>query len=359
MKVVVFGATGVIGRAAVEYFSSLPDWEVVAVSRRRLDVPGVRHLALDLDDVDEVRRAARGPDLRHCTHIVYAALQEAPTLTAGWSDVDLMARNLRMFQNAIAPLARLESLEHVTLLQGAKAYGLHVGRTPLPAKESLPRDTHANFYFMQEDALRALADAASWSWTVLRPQVVFGDSIGSPMNLLPAIGVYATVERERGRDLAFPGGARAVHEAVDARLLAKALHWAAVSPAAHDEVFNVTNGDVFDWHEVWPTIAASFEMDVGEPEPQHLAETMPPRTHEWAAVVDRYALVSPREMSTFVGSSWQYADVLFGAFGTRPLPALLSTIKIRKAGFTECTDTDEMFRAWFHILRDRRLLPPL
>jgi nucleoside-diphosphate-sugar epimerase len=332
---------------------------VVAVSRRRLDVPGVRHLALDLDDVDEVRRAARGPDLRHCTHIVYAALQEAPTLTAGWSDLDLMARNLRMFQNAIAPLARLESLEHVTLLQGAKAYGLHVGRTPLPAKESLPRDTHANFYFMQEDALRALADAASWSWTVLRPQVVFGDSIGSPMNLLPVIGVYATVERQRGRKLAFPGGVRAVHEAVDARLLAKALHWAAVSPAAHDEVFNVTNGDVFDWHDVWPTIAESFAMEVGEPEPQHLAETMPPRSHEWAAAVDRYALDSTREMSTFVGSSWQYADILFGAFGTRPLPALLSTIKIRRAGFAECTDTEEMFRSWFHTLRQRRLLPPL
>ena len=99
------------------------------------------------------------------------------------------------------------TLEHVSLLQGAKAYGLHLGRNPLPAKERAPRDRHENFYFLQEDALRALAEGASWSWTVFRPQVVFGESFGSPMNLVPVIGVYAALERERGRSLSFPGGA--------------------------------------------------------------------------------------------------------------------------------------------------------
>ena len=56
-------------------------------------------------------------------------------------------------------------------------------------------------------------------------------------------------------------------------------------------------------------------MEVGEPEPQRLAETMPARADEWADVVDRYGLRSPRDLADFVGGSWQYADMLFGASG--------------------------------------------
>ena len=76
--------------------------------------------------------------------------------------------------------------------------------------------------------------------------LVFGESIGSPMSLLPAIGVYAAIERERGRPLAFPGGPPGVYEAVDARLLARALAWASVAAEARGEAFNITNGDVFE-----------------------------------------------------------------------------------------------------------------
>ena len=209
MKVVVFGATGVVGRAAVEHFSAVVGCDVVAVSRRPLDLPGVVHVSVDLADEAATVKAVRSPTFRGTTHVVYAALQESSDLAAGWRDSELMARNLDLFRHALDALVAEHgaTLEHVSLLQGAKAYGLHVGRTPLPAKERAPRDPHENFYFLQEDALRALAEGASWSWTVFRPQVVFGESFGSPMNLVPAIGVYAALERERGASLSFPGGA--------------------------------------------------------------------------------------------------------------------------------------------------------
>ncbi len=350
MKVVVFGATGVVGRAAVEHFATVAD-EVIGVSRRPIDVAGVTHVALDLTSESAASSVFAGT-----THVVYAALQESPDLAAGWRDTTLMERNLRMFRRALEPLVA-NSLQHVSLLQGAKAYGLHVGQSPIPAKERAPRDRHDNFYFLQEDALLALAARHGFGWTILRPQVVYGESFASPMNLLPAIGVYATLERERGRPLSFPGGGRAVHEAVDARLLARVLAWAATAPSARDEIFNVTNGDVFDWHDVWPTIAEAFGMEVGEPTPQLLAETMPARADEWAAVADRYDLRAPRAMADFVGGSWQYADMLFAGSDRRTLPALLSTVKLRQAGFGECIDTEDMFREWFAIFRERRLLP--
>ena len=360
MKVAVFGATGVVGRAAAEHFSTLGDCEVVAVSRRPVDIPRVMHVPVDLADGGAVERAARSGSFSGTTHVVFAALQESADLVSGWRDEELMVHNLRLFRHALEPLVAVtaDSLRHVSLLQGAKAYGLHLGRTPVPAKERAPRDVHQNFYFLQEDALRALAAGAPWTWTIFRPQVVFGESVGSPMNLVPAIGVYASVERARGRPLAFPGGPPGVHEAVDARLLARALAWAADAPEARGEIFNITNGDVFSWPAVWPAIADVFGMEVGVPEGQRLEESMPPRRDEWAAVVDRYELTSPRDMATFVGTSWTYADILFGAMGARTLPALLSTVKIRHAGFAECIDTEDMLRDWFTRLQHRRLLPP-
>ena len=360
MKVVVFGATGVVGRAAVEHFAATDACDVVAVSRRPLELPGVEHVSVDLADEAAAARAIASPAFRGTTHVVYAALQESPDLVRGWQDEALMARNLDLFAHALGPLAAAEgaTVRHVSLLQGAKAYGLHLGRSPLPAKERTPRDPHQNFYFLQEDALRSLADGAAWSWTILRPQVVFGESFASPMNLVPAIGVFAALERERGHALSFPGGPPSVQEAVDARLLARALAWAAEAPAARDEIFNVTNGDVYCWHDVWPRIAAVFGMDVGEPAPQQLAEAMPPRADEWSAVVQRHGLRSPGDMGEFVGGSWTYADILFGAPGrARSLPALLSTVKIREAGFHDCVDSEDMLSDWLTEFQRRGLLP--
>ena len=33
-RILIAGASGVVGAAAVEHFASLPDWQVVALSRR-------------------------------------------------------------------------------------------------------------------------------------------------------------------------------------------------------------------------------------------------------------------------------------------------------------------------------------
>jgi hypothetical protein len=62
-------------------------------------------------------------------------------------------------------------------------------------------------------------------------------------------------------------------------------------------------------------------------------------------------------MAAFVGNSWTYADILFGSLGARALPAL-STIKIRRAGFSDCVYTEDMFPDWLVRLQDQRLLPP-
>ncbi|MCB0993532.1 MAG: SDR family oxidoreductase [Acidimicrobiales bacterium] len=355
--IVVVGASGVIGRAAAERFAA-GGWDVVGVSRRSPDLPGVRHLPLDL--TDPASCAAELGRLGEVTHLVYAAMSEAPGLVAGWRDRSLMEANLAMFANAMDPLVAAGELRHVSLLQGTKAYGVHLGAAdvPVPVKERLPRHDHDNFYFLQEDHLRTLAERAGFAWTVWRPQVVYGRSFGSPMNLLPAIGAFAAITADLGEPLCFPGGADRVSEAIDAELLAEALDWATDHAAASNEVFNITNGDVFVWRHVWPAIAAALGVDAGPDRPRSLATEMPALADRWATIVDRHGLTSPRDLGAFVGDSFVYADMLFG-FGQQasPMPVLSSTIKLRQAGFGSCLDTEDMFVRWFRRFREEGLLP--
>ena len=357
----VVGASGVVGRAALEHFGQLADWDVIGVSRRAPQgVDGARLVSLDLLDTD--RCADEFATMPAVTHVIYAALSEAPGLVSGWRDREQMQRNLTMLRNVLEPLCRsATSLEHISLLQGTKAYGVHLEVTPVPARERWPRHPHENFYFLQEDHLRERQrDGGGWTFTIWRPQVVYGESFASPMNLIPAIGVYGAILRARGEPLAFPGGATGLTEAIDADLLADAFEWATRAPAASNETFNITNGDVFSWRDTWPAIADSLGMSVGPDVPLSLAVEMPRRADEWAAIVDRHRLRSPRSLDEFVGDSFVYADMLFhyGSDVVRP-PALVSTIKLRQAGFGGCIDTEAMFRKWFDRFRERRLLPPI
>jgi len=134
----------------------------------------------------------------------------------------------------------------------------------VPAREREPRHFHPNFYWLQEDHLRRRRQGQDWRWTIFRPQAIFGFAVGSPMNVLSALGVYATISRELGWPLVFPGaGAPAVIEFTDARLIARAVEWAGRTDAAADEAFNITNGDVVLWQHVWPELARHFVNRLG------------------------------------------------------------------------------------------------
>jgi hypothetical protein len=145
---------------------------------------------------------------------------------------------------------------------------------------------------------------------------------------------------------------------VDADLLARVIDWAGQTPEARNQIFNVTNGDVFSWQNVWPAIADALGMEPGGPVPERLGDTMPARAALWEVVREKYDLSSPG-LSDFVGESFHYADFVMahGAEGGLP-PALVSTIKLRQAGFHEVMDTEAMFRKWFALLQEKRLLPP-
>lgn len=363
-RVLILGATGVVGRAATERFLLDEEFDVVAVSRRRPDVlerNGYAHVSVDLRDARAVAAAMREAD--PITHVVYAALHEQANLIAGWIEPEQIDTNRRMFTNLLSALRHVRApVRHMSIMQGTKAYGYHLGPMRIPGKESQPRVGHGNFYWEQQDRLLAAAGEMGFGYTIFRPQFIFGGVIGAAMNLIPVIGVYAALCRELQRPFAFPGGSSYVAEAVDSRLLADALYWATNSPNAVDETFNITNGDVFDWRDLWGSIADMLGVESGPDDPLSMAEWLPAQEPVWRAVVDRHGLrrISLQEM---LGLSHQYADDAFAytadssPLASRSTPVLLSTIKLRQAGFGRCIDTEAMFEHWFGRLRAERLLP--
>lgn len=354
--VLVVGASGIVGRAAFEHFATTDGWRAFGVSRRGPDLTVGRHVSLDLLDGDGCR--SRLADLPPITHMVYAALQEKPGLVEGWFDPELMETNRRMLEHVLAAAEAGGALEHVALLQGTKAYGAHVGRMRVPGREREPRHPHDNFYWHQEDLLRERADRAGFAFTIWRPPVIYGHAFGAPMNPIAPLVSFAAVAKHEGRPLCWPGGRTGPVDAMDARLLARALAWGATAEVAHGEVFNISNGDVFVWEDVWSRLAEAFGMEVGEPEPLRLAEVMPRKAAAWDEIVAKYGLRAPPLMN-FVGDSFVYLDLHFGFGRDRPAPPnMLSTIKLRRAGFGDCIDSEDMLVEWIAWMQRERLIPP-
>src|ERR1035437_3625977 len=180
-----------------------------------------------------------------------------------------METNLATLSNLMEPLSKASpGLQHVSLLRGPKAYGVHLHPMRIPGRERQPRDPHENFYWLQEDYIRQKSSEDGWAFSIWRPQVVVGPNYGVVMNLAPVIGAFAAICRGGGRPFGFPGGGPWALGAVDTRLVAAPLAWGATAEYAKGETFNLTNGEVFERRDLWaaPAQAARGEGPPAAPQ---------------------------------------------------------------------------------------------
>jgi nucleoside-diphosphate-sugar epimerase len=345
---VVVGATGIIGRAIAAKLAELGGWRVVGVTRSGGTVPGVDEaIAVDLRDPDEARRGLA--QAGGATHVFFAAYLPH----ASWAEE--VTPNLALLVNAVEGLeAARAPLEHVTLITGAKYYGVHLGPSTAPAAETEPRHLGPNFNYAQEDYLRSRA-GAPWRWTHLVPPHLTGFATGNPMNLALSLALYASLVREAGLRLDFPGAAAAfgaMTQIVDAEQVAEAAAWAAVTPQAAGEVFNIANGDPTRWSQLWPAFADHFGVHAGGPRPIPLSTFMPELAPLWRKMADKYGLVEP-ELGSLV--NWRFLEFLFAI----EYDIVLALGKIRRAGFTKHPDTLAGFVRRFDEYRRARIIPAL
>lgn len=344
---VVVGANGVIGGNLVEHLQRTGDWNIIGLSRRGgIDSERVQHIAVDLLDGDETRR--RLSHLTDVTHIFYAAYQERPT----WAE--LVPPNLAMLVNVVTVIEDSSpNLEHVSLMQGYKVYGAHLGPFKTPARESDPPHMPPEFNVDQQQFLESRQVGKRWSWSAIRPSVVCGVALGNPMNLATVIAVYATMCNKLGVPMRFPGKPGAfgsLLEMTDASLLAEATVWAATTPACANQAFNITNGDLFRWNDMWPRIADIFGLDTATPLPMSLADVMADKEPLWNSIVAEHELKPTPYRDV---SSWAFGDSVF----SWDYDVISDGSKARRMGFHRFVDTEAMFAGIVTDLRRQRIIP--
>ena len=350
-KALIVGASGIIGSALGQRL--LEDgWSVAGLARRPVEAEGVTPVAADLLDADATATALAG-------------LAPTHVFITTWSRQASEAENIRvnaaMVRNVLDGLRPEGSVRHVALVTGLKhylgpfeAYGK--GTLPeTPFRETQGRLDVDNFYYAQEDEVFAAAARDGFSWSVHRPHTVIGKAVGNAMNMGTTLAVYATICKGTGRPFRFPGSAmqwNGLSDLTDAKLLARHLAWAATTPAAANEAFNVVNGDVIRWKWMWGRIAEWFGLEPapfdGEIVP--LERQMADDAALWRRIAEREGLAEP-DLAR-LASPW-HTDADLG----RPVEVVTDMGKSRRLGFLHYQPTDDAFFALFEELRRDRLIP--
>ncbi|TKA79315.1 hypothetical protein B0A49_03555 [Cryomyces minteri] len=232
--------------------------------------------------------------------------------------------------------------------------------------------------------LEILADAAKnsasgWDWVVTYPNDVIGVAKGNFMNLATSIGLYCAVSKELGNgDLVF-SGSETFYTKSDcftySRLHASFNTWAALGPKASNQAFNVVNGDVESWQNLFPKLARKFGTTMAERPP--LADFAGERGLQdnkvlkqsaveqridlmkwgqrddvkaaWKKLAEREGL----EHDAFEKATWGFLGFVLG----RNFDLVISMSKARKAGWTGYVDSWDALSECSDELANEKVLP--
>jgi nucleoside-diphosphate-sugar epimerase len=351
-RALIIGASGIVGGNLADRLIA-DGWHVSGLSRGRTAVsPSLEPITADLNSADSVNAALSGKSF---SHVFFTA----------WSRQATEKENIRvngaMVQHVMDAVGPSGTLAHAALVTGLKHYlgpfeAYATGAVPItPFREEQGRQPVENFYYEQEDRLFEAASRYGFSWSVHRPHTIIGYALGNAMNMGVTLAVYASLCKATGQPFIFPGSAaqwNSLTDMTDARLLARHLEWAATSPNARNEDFNVVNGDVFRWQWMWSQIAAYFGIEAApfDGETRPLEARMQDATKPWAEIAARFNL---KEADLGKLASWWHTDADLG----RPMEVLTDMTKSRKAGFLDYQSTPDAFFALFDRLKAERIIP--
>ncbi len=349
----IVGASGISGNnLACELLSN--GWTTYGITRSsNTELEGLKNIKADLMDPDSLAKAL--VDINP-THVFFT----------GWMRKDTEAENIRvnaaMVRNLLNALSPKKSVRHVALVTGLKhylgpfeAYAEDGFLPETPVREEHPRLALDNFYYAQEDELFAAAERDRFTWSVHRSHTVIGEALGNLMNMGTTLAVYATICKETGAPFSWPGSAaqwNGISDVTDARILAKHMLWAATTPEAGNQAFNIVNGDIFRWKWLWRQLAEYFGVEIKgyEENNRSLQKIMEGNESVWRQIAEKYNLAEA-DLSR-IASPW-HTDLDLG----RPIEVMTDMSKSRKLGFTDYQDTRDSFFDLFKKLKESRIIP--
>jgi nucleoside-diphosphate-sugar epimerase len=346
MKALVVGDSGIVGRYLVAQLLADPQCgDVLGMSRTG---HSEKYTCLNADLTDPTSLAGVLGGHTDISHVFYCG--RSPE-----SDRDVETkRNTDMFINLMRSMDTAGvRYQHIQLMQGLKWYGSDSGSWRTPARESDPRPAVQNFYHTQQDWLLNDHAAGDWHWSAVRPHQVVGLSDSYPHNLAGVLALYGSFCREHNQPFDFPGST-ACYESVsmlmDARLLARAMVYIATTPATQDQAFNVGNSDYFRWKNVWPRLAAFFDVTCGSVNENSLAERFDNANDQWQQIVRKHGC---QELPMQQIGNWRYGDFSFRA----GWDDMADTTLLRSKGFADYCDSEQALLNVLAEYRSEKVIP--
>ncbi|KAI0468463.1 hypothetical protein F4859DRAFT_517017 [Xylaria cf. heliscus] len=283
LTAIVCGATGISGFHALRALLDSPRWShIFILSRSPLSekaksflsqeqLSRTTHVSVDLlSSAESIAKRLSEAHVKAAYVFYYAYLQPVTDGMSPEVAQDLIRVNVPMFRNLLDALPLADTTPKRILLQtGGKNYGVHAGRarTPLVESDPQPRRVADNFYYHQEDLLKAFcAKHPGTSWNVLRPMAIIGSSTNSPLDFYHCFAVYAAVQAHKGEPLVFGGDLEAwQHEQMhsSARLTGYQSEWAVLEPECANQAFNAMDGATLSWDRVFEALAGWWGVSRG------------------------------------------------------------------------------------------------
>lgn len=353
-KALVVGVSGIAGSNLAEELVA-QGWETYGLARNpEVGISGVIPIAADLLDQQQLEEAFA--DLVP-THVFFTSW------IRGKTEEENIQLNSGFVRAVLTLLSPKKSVQHVALVTGLKHYlgpfdaYAKSGTLPLtPVKEEHPRLPLPNFYYAQEDEVYEAAARDGFTWSVHRPHTIVGRAKGTNlMNIGTTLAVYASLCKAEGKPMIWPGSEaqwKGLSDVTDAKVLAKQLVWAAQDKQAANQAFNVVNGDVFRWSQLWGELATWFGVEAqgftGEIQP--LTQQFVDKEASWKQLVLSKGLKDSDLHQ--VTSPW-HTDLDLG----RPLEVVTDMSKSRGLGFTAYQNTRDSFYTLFQQLREENIIP--
>ncbi|KAF2493321.1 NAD(P)-binding protein [Lophium mytilinum] len=380
LTAIITGANGISGYHMLRVLAQDPDrWtKIYCLSRRPPAIPGglpsnAEHIALDLlKKPEEIAEAlkAKGVKADYVFFFAYIQVEPKPGQRL-WSDAEEMCKvNTALLSNFCdsLPLASITP-KRILLQTGAKNYGAHLlPQTPKPQRESDPRILlEPNFYYTQEDYLRAFCAGVCTSYTITMPSYIPGAVPDAAMNVILPLGIYAAVCAHLAEPLVYPGSAvgwRATQSQSSAMLNAYMAEWAALLPdeLAAGEKFNACDGSAFTWGRLWERLGEWYGIPVLGPGDGAAWEERRVGLTAWAKTerVGRAWGEVAREFGLARGELWDVERLFVfteGALGG--VETDYSMDKSRKLGWFGTVDTTESIRKVLDEFAELKMIPPV
>jgi hypothetical protein len=333
-----------LGRNTAVFLETMGNWNIIITSPQKLHYTGafefIRLDGFNMDVIDQHQEK-----LQEITHIFFGTADNK-------SHDDLDSLDLVIEIEKITPW-----LEHIIFIQETARYKKQnaISRLIATGQEELSAFLHY-FYVssFEEESLIQKSTNKKWGWTSLRSNAIIDIYIDNYSNIATQIAIYATICKELGIPMRFPGSEETYNARVDItalEILKESMQYVLSQNSCKGEIFNITDGNDLRWIDLWRQISDYFHIQAGKPKVYSLGAYMQTRKSIWQKICKKYKL---NHESLFDSLNWSSCDSMF----SDSYDLLSDPDKIHRFGFNKNQpDSFAAFRRMFDQLKENQVIP--